>query len=130
MSGFPTTVTRLAFAADGRWLACDGGDTVAFWDFSGTGPTGREALLGEGHAAPITALAWTATGRTLVTADAAGDVALWRLGPDANPGARIRPSWRVSTGDPVDAIAVVEGQVLSGHRSGAVRVNGFWRSRE
>jgi WD40 repeat protein len=121
MSGFPTTVSRLAFAADGRWLACDGGDTVAFWDFSGAGPTGREALLGEGHPAPITALAWAAAGRMLVTADAAGDVALWHLGPDARPGDRVRPSRRTSTDDPVDAIAVVDGQVVSGHRSGAIR---------
>jgi hypothetical protein len=124
MSGFPTTVSRLAFAADGRWLACDGGDTVAFWDFSGAGPTGREALLGEGHTAPITALAWAVTGRTLVTADAAGDVALWRLGPTARPGDHIRPGWRASTGDPAGAIVQVGDQVVSGHRSGAIRADG------
>lgn len=120
MSGFPTTVSRLAFAADGRWLACDGGDTVAFWDFSGAGPTGREALLGEGHPAPITALAWAATGRTLVTADATGDLALWHLGPTARPGDRVRPNWRASTGDPAGAIVHIDGHVVSGHRSGAV----------
>jgi WD40 repeat protein len=120
MSGFPTTVSRLAFAADGRWLACDGGDTVAFWDFSGAGPTGREALLGEGHAAPVTALAWAATERTLVTGDGAGDIALWRLGPTARPGDRVRPSWKASTGDAVGAIAHIDRQVVSCHRSGAI----------
>jgi WD40 repeat protein len=120
MSGFPTTVSRLAFAPDGRWLACDGGDTVAFWDFSGAGPTGREAVLGPGHPAPISALAWANTGRTLVSGDASGDLALWRLGPTARPGDRIRPNWRASTGDPVGAVAVVGDRIVSGHRSGAV----------
>jgi WD40 repeat protein len=123
MSGFPTTVSRLAFAADGRWLACDGGDTVAFWDFSGPGPTGREALLGPGHPAPIAALAWAGTGRTLATADASGDVALWHLGPGARPGERVGPAWWASTGDPVGAIAVAGGHIVSGHRSGAIRVS-------
>jgi hypothetical protein len=62
MSGFPTTVSRLAFEPAGRWMACDGGDTVAVWDFSGPGPTGREAVLGQGHEAAVTGLAWDARG--------------------------------------------------------------------
>lgn len=120
MSGFPTTVSRLAFAPDGRWLACDGGDTVAFWDFSGPGPTGREALLGQGHQAPITALAWAGAGRVLATGDATGGVALWHLPPTARPGDRIRPARMTSTEDPVAAIVHADGRVVSGHRSGAV----------
>ncbi|MBC3191842.1 WD40 repeat domain-containing protein [Pseudonocardia sp. C8] len=121
MSGFPTTVSRLAFDSTGRWMACDGGDTVAFWDFSGSGPTGREAMLGQGHRGSISALAWsTDTQRTLVTGDATGDVAVWHLGPDAGPGTRLRPS-RTRTGDdPVGAVAARHGHVIVGHRSGAL----------
>lgn len=120
MSGFPTTVSRLAFEPGGRWMACDGGDTIAFWDFSGAGPTGREALLGQGHRGAVTALAWAPTGRTLATADATGDVALWRLDPAARPGDRIRPTWVTSTGDPAGALAHAGGHIVSGHRSGAL----------
>lgn len=121
MSGFPRTVSRLAFEDGGRWMACDGGATVAFWDFSGTGPTGREGALGNGHDAAITALAWhPGTARTLVTGDADGEVLTWRLGPDARPGDRFRPAHRRTAGDEVTAIAVVEGRVVTGHRSGAV----------
>ncbi|MHA6628756.1 WD40 repeat domain-containing protein [Pseudonocardia sichuanensis] len=72
MSGFPTTVSRLAFEPGGRWMACDAGDTIACWDLSGTGPTGREALLAEGHTAAVTALCWAPTdgaSRALLTTD-------------------------------------------------------------
>lgn len=121
MSGFPSTVSRLAFEPDGRWMACDGGDTVAFWDFSGAGPTGREAVLGQGHRGAITAMAWAPAGRVLATGDACGDLALWRVGGSARPGDRIRPTWLAGTGDPVDAVAHIDGHLVSGHRSGALR---------
>jgi WD40 repeat protein len=121
MSGFPTTVSRLAFAPDGRWMACDGGDTVAFWDFSHPGPTGREAVLGQGHRATVAALTWAESGRRLATGDAAGDIAVWELERATGPGDRIRPLWTESTHDPVEAIAYVNGHLVSGHRSGMVR---------
>lgn len=120
MSGFPTTVSRLAFAPDGRWMACDGGDAAVFWDFSGAGPTGREGMIAQGHGGAISALAWAPTGRTLATADVTGDVALWRIEQSARPGDRIRPTWMAGTGDPVGAIAHVDGHVVSGHRSGTL----------
>lgn len=124
MSGFPKLVSRLAFESSGRWMCCDGGDTVVCWDFSGSGPTGRNGLLAEGHRGDVTALAWTPTGGSapiLLSGDAAGEVALWRLGPNSRPGARIGPFWRTTTGDPVGAVAATGGRIFSGHRSGAVR---------
>lgn len=124
MSGFPKLVSRLAFEASGRWMCCDAGDTIVCWDFSGSGPTGREGLLAEGHRDDVTALAWAPTGGsapTLVSGDAAGDLALWRLGPSSRPGGRISPLWRMATGDPVGAIAATRDGVVSGHRSGATR---------
>lgn len=121
MSGFPTTVSRLAFESGGRWMACDGGDTVAFWDFSGPGPTGREAMLGQGHAHPVTALAWRpGDARTLVTGDAGGDLLSWRIGPGEGPGSRLRPRATRSTVDAITAVSVLDGHVVAGHRSGAV----------
>ncbi|WP_219418836.1 hypothetical protein [Pseudonocardia nigra] len=121
MSGFPTTVARLAFEPGGRWMACDGGAAVAFWDFSGAGPTGREAVLGEGYDDAVTALGWSGDdSRTLLTGDATGTVATWRLGRATRPGDRIRPIASRATGDPVTALAVASGQVLAGHHSGAL----------
>jgi WD40 repeat protein len=122
MSGFPMTVSRVAFESSGRWMACDGGDAVAFWDFSGRGPTGREAVLGEGHRGPITALAWhPGNARTLVTGDGNGDVMTWVLDTSVRLGERIRPTRARSTGDPIDAVAVVDGHhPVTGHRSGAI----------
>jgi WD40 repeat protein len=124
MSGFPKLVSRLAFEPSGRWMCCDAGDTPVCWDFSGSGPTGRQGLLAEGHRDDVTALAWAPTGGSapiLVSGDAAGEVARWRLGPGSRPGGRIRPFWRTATGDPVGAIATTRDRIFSGHRSGAVR---------
>lgn len=124
MSGFPATVSRLEFDTDGRWLACNGGDVVVCWDFSGAGPAGREALLAEGHRGAVTALTWMpreGAHRALASGDDAGEIALWRLGAGAAPGDRIHPSRRFVTGDPVDAVAVAGPVVVSGHRSGALR---------
>ncbi len=127
MRGFPTTVSRLAFEPSGRWMACDGGDTIALWDFSGNGPTGREALLAHGHPGGVTALEWAPTDgatRVLVSGDDAGVLALWRIGPGQRPGDRIGPSWTVSTGNHVGAIAATRERIVSGHRSGAVLCQG------
>ena len=123
MSGFPKTVSSLAFESSGRWMCCDGGDTVVFWDFSGSGPTGREGLLGEGHRDDVTALAWAPTDGTsvLVSGDASGDIALWRLTSRHSPSQRIRPSETIASGDPVGAVAATSNRIFSGHRSGAVR---------
>jgi WD40 repeat protein len=124
MSGFPKTVSRLAFESSGRWLCCDGGDAVVCWDFSGSGPTGRQAVLAEGLSADITALAWgpsNGAATVLAAGDAAGDIASWRLGPQLRPGQRIRPSWTVATDDPVSAVVAVGNRIISGHRSGVVR---------
>lgn len=121
MSGFPTTVANLAFESSGRWLACDGGADIACWDFSGAGPTGREALLAVGgHADRVSALAWIPGTRTLASGDVGGGFALWRIEPGDRRGGRIRPIRTAATGDPVTALAAAPGVTVSGHRSGAV----------
>ncbi|WAJ46391.1 WD40 repeat domain-containing protein [Mycobacterium sp. Aquia_216] len=126
MSGFLKSVSRPSFEPSGRWMCCHSGDTVVCWDFSGSGPTGRDGVLAEGHRANVTALTWARTGSSvpiLVSGDAAGDVALWRLGPTARSGGQISPIWTTATGDPVDALAATSDGIFSGHRSGAVR---YW----
>lgn len=119
--GFPTTVSELAFADGGRWLASRAGAVLALWDFSGAGPAGRPALLAKGHRAPVTALAWApGAAPTLLSADEAGDVLRWRLHAADRPGGRIRPVWTARTADPAAAVAAACGGIVSGHRSGAV----------
>ncbi|MEJ8277672.1 WD40 repeat domain-containing protein [Pseudonocardia spirodelae] len=105
MSGFPTTVSLPTFAGTGRWLACCSGDVVTCWDFSGAGPTGREAAVLNGHGAPVTGLAWAPGDRhLLVSGDEAGTVLLWRLDATVRPGARPQPvgGLRGAAGDPGD----------------------------
>lgn len=124
MSGFPKRVSRLAFESSGRWMCCDAGDVIVCWDFSGRGPTGRDGLLAEGHRDDVTALAWIPTrgpAPILLSGDAAGDIALWRLTPNSRPGGRIRPFWKTATADPVAAVAATRDRIFTGHRSGAVR---------
>lgn len=62
--------------------------------FSGAGPTGREATLGQGQRGAITAPA----GRTAATAD----VAQWRLDLSARPGDRLGPTGATGRGNLVD----------------------------
>lgn len=121
MSGFPATVSRIAFHGDGRWLACESREAVTFWDFSGRGPVGREAVVGVGHRSPIIALVWAPDAPTLLTVDEAGGLAVWRLGPAVRPGGRIRPAREVETAGEASAVAVAGGLVVVGHRSGTVR---------
>jgi WD40 repeat protein len=125
MSGFPNTVSTLAFEPSGRWMACDGGPDIACWDFSGRGPTGREALLLTGHQNRVTAWAWRHSGQAtgsieLFSGDVAGGLAAFRVSRGDGPGARLRPVWTEATGDSVTALAAMAGGMLAGHRSGAV----------
>lgn len=122
MSGFPSTVSQPAFEPTGRWMACDGGAQIACWDFSGNGPTGREALLAEGHDARVSALTWLpgGTSRVLFSGDAAGGLALWRITNTDRPGGRLRPQWTGDTGDPVSAAVGCGDLAVAGHRSGRV----------
>ncbi|MGA4508475.1 WD40 repeat domain-containing protein [Propionibacteriaceae bacterium G1746] len=93
MTGFPQKVTRLAFDDTGRWMANNGAEEVAVWDFIGQGPGGRNALMLPGHSRVVD-LDWRpGQGGRLVTVGAEGGVRLWNL-TGAKAGQRRRIAGR------------------------------------
>jgi WD40 repeat protein len=110
MSGFPATVSRLAFDDGGRWMACESAEVLTCWDFSGGGPTGRAGVVLAGHQAAVAAFAWLpGAPRTLVSGDVDGNILVWRLAPATKPGDTLRPVGGLRDDDPVTAITVGRG---------------------
>jgi hypothetical protein len=115
MSGFPATVSQLSFEDTGRWMGCASGDVLTCWDFSGSGPTGRAAVVLTGHAAPVTASAWVpGDRRTLISGDQDGTVLLWRLPATARPGDKLRPAGGLRDDDPVTTLTTARGPRTGG----------------
>jgi len=77
MWGYPTKVRELSWDSNSRYLATGGGSSVTVWDCSGKGPAGRKPIQLEGHAAPLTVLAYQPHGSLLASADEEGLVAIW-----------------------------------------------------
>ncbi|NRA45597.1 MAG: WD40 repeat domain-containing protein [Oligoflexales bacterium] len=77
MWGFPTKVLELSWDRSGRWLATGGGSSIALWDCSGPGPSGRTPRQYDGHFNKITQLAFQPDGTYLVSSDANGFLFLW-----------------------------------------------------
>ncbi len=63
----------LFFTPDGRWLAAAVGTTVSLWDLLGT----RDPRQLNGHDQSVTALAFAADGRTLVSAGFDSTMVVW-----------------------------------------------------
>ncbi|MGW5647669.1 WD40 repeat domain-containing protein [Saccharopolyspora sp. NPDC003752] len=125
MSGFPATVSHLAFEDGGRWMACESAEVLTCWDFSGRGPTGRAGVVLTGHQAAVTAFAWVPGRReTLISGDQDGNVLVWRITGTTKPGDEIRPAGGVRDDDPVTAITTGHGAagpaVYIGRRSGRI----------
>jgi WD40 repeat protein/serine/threonine protein kinase len=70
----------LAFAQDGKLLACADGTNVQIWDLSGAQPKRHLAL--PDHAKHARALAFRADGKVLVSSDGLGTLRLWDLSDD------------------------------------------------
>jgi WD40 repeat protein len=81
------TAPIIAFAPDGRCLACRGaGSSVRMLDVA----TGKETGSATGHEGSLTAVAFAADGRTLITGSSDTTVLVWdasRLGSGAKPAA-------------------------------------------
>jgi len=107
---------RIAFSADGRWLATSGGDDVRVFDTS----TWVQALTISGPR--IINLSFDPTGPRLATGSARGDAAIW----DIPSGARVRHLR--DSGEPVDAVAFSpNGElVATASRDGASQI---WDAR-
>jgi WD40 repeat protein len=78
MSGYPSKVRELSWDFSGRYLATGGGDAVCVWDCGGKGPEGTTPRMLQGHAEPLTAVAWQRRGYLLASGDRAGRVILWQ----------------------------------------------------
>ncbi len=72
-------ITGLAFGPDGRWLAATVNRTVIVWDVEAQ----RSRFRAEGHAADVTAVAFSRDGSRLASGSSDGAIRLW----DASTGA-------------------------------------------
>src|SRR5205823_7591217 len=75
-----------AFSPDGKVLAVPGGrgwsdSTVQLWDVSGDRP--RQTAEVRGHSRPVSALAFSADGKTLVSGGADNTVRVWGVAAGA-----------------------------------------------
>ncbi|TDD34560.1 WD40 repeat domain-containing protein [Saccharopolyspora elongata] len=126
MTGFPATVSHLAFEGGGRWMACESAEVLTCWDFSGAGPTGRAGIVLTGHQAAVTAFSWVPGHRqTLISGDQDGNVLVWRIAPTAKPGDELHPAGGLRDDDPVTAITIGSSGattpiVYIGRRSGRI----------
>lgn len=87
MSGYQMKVRELSWDPTSRFLATGGGEVVCVWDCSGKGPEGREPFMLEGHAEPLTAVAFQKKGPLLLSASEDGTVRLWKPTKAAKPHA-------------------------------------------
>ncbi|MCI2419801.1 hypothetical protein MOQ72_20345 [Saccharopolyspora sp. K220] len=125
MSGFPATVSHLAFEAGGRWMACESAEVLTCWDFSGAGPTGRAGVVLTGHESAVAAFAWAPGHRqTLISGDRTGTVLVWRIAANTKPGDELRPVGGLRDDDPVTAISTGRSRttptVYIGRRTGRI----------
>ena len=77
MSGYPAKLEHLAFRDDSHWMASACLDELTVWDFSGSGPTGRQPAAGSAHDRHISCLAWEPGGSRLLSGGADGRLVLW-----------------------------------------------------
>ncbi len=121
MSGFPATVSHLAFEDSGRWMACESAEVLTCWDFSGSGPTGRAGVVLTGHQATVSAFSWVPGNcRTLISGDVDGNVLVWKIAVTTRPGDELHPAGGVRDDDPVTAITTGHDTVYIARRSGRV----------
>jgi WD40 repeat protein len=113
MSGFPSKVAQVEFHPEGRWLFADGGEEPTVWDFSGSGPGGRQpAMLTLKGRTGSTRFAWNPQAPLVAAADSTGVVGLWdatQLTPGRSEAAHVR---LVSAHEPVSSLTWLDKDTL------------------
>ncbi|MBK9171116.1 MAG: WD40 repeat domain-containing protein [Bryobacterales bacterium] len=79
MSGYPVKVRELAWDPTSRFLATGGSAVVIVWDCSGKGPAGTRPIQLDGHALPVSTLAFQHRGSLLASGGKEGNVCVWNL---------------------------------------------------
>jgi hypothetical protein len=113
MSGFPSKVAQLEFHPEGRWLFADGGGDATVWDFSGSGPGGRQPAMLDLEGRPgSTRFAWNPRAPLVAVGDSTGVVGLWdasQLRPGTSSQAQVR---LVSAQEPITALGWLDQDSL------------------
>jgi WD40 repeat protein len=79
LRGHASSVTAVAFAPDGRWLATGSqDDTVRLWDLQAVDPSAHSLVL-PGHGGDITSVVFELDGHWLATASLDATAMLWRM---------------------------------------------------
>lgn len=87
--GTPTSSAHFTFSPDGRSFAWGAGNDILFSEVA----TGRQRLSLTGHRGTITALAFSADGRTLVSGSDDSTALVWDLGPIEQSGRTPEACW-------------------------------------
>lgn len=79
MSGYPVKVRALAWDSEGSVLATGGAPTVTVWSMAGKGPAKTKPLSLDGHASPVSHVAFYRTGKLLASGSEDGQLIVWDL---------------------------------------------------
>jgi WD40 repeat protein len=88
MGGYPSKPKVLAWHPSSEWLATAGGPDVVVWRFAAEGPEGTTPLQLRAHTKNVSALAFSADAKLLVSGGREGLVCVWASGVEAEPVAR------------------------------------------
>lgn len=108
-------INRLCITPDKRYVAAAGKRSVKLYDIKSTNPT--PVMIFEGHTNNVTGVAFHCEGKWMVTSSEDGSVKVW----DTRSGS-IQRDYKHHV--PVNDVVIHpnQGELISGDRSGAVRV--------
>lgn len=77
MNGFPAKVRSVSFSKSGLKMACDSGNYILIWDFSGKGPAGRKPKMSQELPSKIEKVLYSPEDNTLVSLLKDGVILFW-----------------------------------------------------